>query len=292
MAMPEPDEPLELSVVAAAHNEEDNVGRLVTEIAAALDPTGRAYEIVVVDDGSTDRTLEVLTGAQQTRPYLRVLRMLNTPGRPGRGLGQSAAFAAGIRVARGNLVCLIDADLQNDPADIPGLLVALEEAGADVVQGDRRGRRQDTFVRRASSLVGRLTRRALLGDTIGDTGCSLRLLRCEAARALPLDYRGMHRFIPVTCRQLGYTNIRFRCGDGTRGWPEHAAYDAIQVAAAREEIPSALRDQLAVGGRLVIPLGAAGAAQMLVMIERTGPENFQQRNLGPVAFVPLIGGES
>jgi glycosyltransferase involved in cell wall biosynthesis len=196
---------IDVSVVAPAHNEQDNVRPLVEEVARTLNSTGQTYEIIIVDDGSTDETGRHLRALMDELPQLRVLRMLNTP--PDRGNGQSAAFHAGFRAARGALIAVLDADLQNDPADIPLLMDTLSETGADMVQGDRSRARRDTLVRRASSLVGRLFRRLLLGDTIRDTGCSLRLMRREIALALPLEFRGMHRFIPVTARQLGFTVV-------------------------------------------------------------------------------------
>jgi glycosyltransferase involved in cell wall biosynthesis len=190
-----------LSVVAAAHNEEENVARLVREIDAALGPAGTEYEVIVVDDGSTDSTLTRLTELRDRHARLRVLKMRHTP--PGRGAGQAAAFAAGIRAARGEFVVTIDADCQNDPADIPAMVEALHAHGADLVQGDRSRARRDSLVRRISSRVGRLSRRILLGDMVRDTGCSLRLMRRTLALQLPLEYRGMHRFIPLTAAQLG-----------------------------------------------------------------------------------------
>ena len=111
---------IDLSVVAAAHNERDNLPTLVEEIAAALDPTGFDYEIVIVDDGSTDDTQKVLGRLLKNQPRLRAIRMLDTPA--GKGHGQSAAFHAGFRAARGNLIVPIDGDLQNDPADIPAMI--------------------------------------------------------------------------------------------------------------------------------------------------------------------------
>ncbi|UCD74801.1 MAG: glycosyltransferase family 2 protein [Phycisphaerales bacterium] len=193
---------IDLSVVAPAHNEQENVRPLVEEITAAIDPLGLDYEIVIVDDGSTDRTGEVLREMLSEQPTLRVIRMADTP--PDRGNGQSAAFHAGFRAARGRLIAVLDADLQNDPADLPAMLEMMEKTAADMVHGDRSQDRRDTIGRRAGSLVGRLFRRWLLGDTIRDTGCSLRIMRREVALAIPLQFRGMHRFVPVTARQLGY----------------------------------------------------------------------------------------
>jgi glycosyltransferase involved in cell wall biosynthesis len=126
---------------------------------------------------------------------------------PGRGNGQSAAFYAGFRMSRGEFIAVLDADCQNDPCDIPVMLEIMGETGADLVQGDRSHARNDNIVRRASSIVGRLFRRWLLNDTIRDTGCSLRLMRREVALAIPLEFRGMHRFIPVTARHLNYKVI-------------------------------------------------------------------------------------
>ncbi len=194
-----------LSVVAPAHNEEDNIDPLVEEIASALADASYSWEIVLVDDGSTDGTLERMLSAQSRHPEIRVIRMLRTPA--GRGNGQSAAYHAAFRTARGGMIALLDADLQNDPADIPRLVVLLDQEDADLVQGDRSQNRRDTIVRRVSSFVGRAFRWMILGDTIRDTGCSLRVMRREVALRLPLEFRGMHRFIPVTARQLGYRVI-------------------------------------------------------------------------------------
>lgn len=194
--------PIELSVVAPAHNEEGNVAALTDEIAAALSPLGIAFEFVLVDDGSSDRTGAIALELASTRPWMRVIRMLDTP--PGRGNGQSAAFHAGFRAARGRLVAVLDADLQNDPADIPQMLALLEREGADFVQGDRSRARADNWARKQTSKIGRLFRRVLLGDTIRDTGCSLRVMKRDIALRLPLEFKGMHRFIPATARHLGY----------------------------------------------------------------------------------------
>jgi dolichol-phosphate mannosyltransferase len=199
---------IDLSVVAPAHNEEDNVLPLIDEIERALAPSGLSWEAVIVDDGSTDATRARILEAMRTRPWLRCIAMTNTP--KGRGNGQSAAFHAGFRACRGSLIAVLDADLQNDPAEIPMMVERLRATGAGLVQGDRSHARRDNIVRRVGSVVGRAFRRMLLGDTIRDTGCSLRVMRRELALALPLEFRGMHRFIPITAVHLGYKVVEVR----------------------------------------------------------------------------------
>ncbi len=199
--MPASTDILDLSVVAPAHNEQDNVRALVDEIERAIAPLGITWEVVIADDGSTDATRDALRRLMPDRPWLRVVAMRETP--PGKGNGQSAAFHAAFRAARGRLLAVLDADLQNDPADLPAMLSLLAERNADMVQGDRSHARRDTWVRRAGSIVGRLFRRVILGDAVRDTGCSLRVLKREFALRLPLEFRGMHRFIPVSVAHLG-----------------------------------------------------------------------------------------
>jgi glycosyltransferase involved in cell wall biosynthesis len=201
-----------ISLIAPAHNEEANVERLVEEVGRV----GRAlaqrlgggeddFEFVLVDDGSTDSTRARALALQRERPWLRIIAMTRTP--PGKGGGQSAAFHAGFRACRAPLIAVLDADLQNDPADLSGMLDLMQRDGADMVQGDRSRNRRDSFVRRVGSVVGRRFRGWILGDTIRDTGCSLRLLKKEVALRVPLEFRGIHRFIPVTARHLGYTVV-------------------------------------------------------------------------------------
>ncbi|MCA9273431.1 MAG: glycosyltransferase family 2 protein, partial [Phycisphaerales bacterium] len=193
-----------LSVIAPAHNEEDNVVLLVEQIEAALKPAlGEAgFEILIVDDASTDATPGRVMQMQASRPYLRLITLARP--KAGGGNGQSAAFKAGFAAARGELVGSLDADLQNDPADFPRLLAEMDRTGADFVQGDRSAARSagDAWIRQQSSRIGRLFRRLILSDTIRDTGCSLRIMKREIATQLPLEFKGMHRFIPVTARQL------------------------------------------------------------------------------------------
>jgi len=200
-----PDSIPDLSIIAPAHNEEDNVRPLIEGINAALADVDIHYEILIVDDGSTDATADRLLELMQQFSALRVIRLCEPP--PGAGHGQSAAFHAGIRASRGDLIVMMDADLQNEPSDIPQMLETLKEQQADMVQGDRSRNRRDNFVRHFSSWTGRFFRRLILGDTIRDTGCSLRIMKREVALALPLQFRGLHRFIPLTARQLGFVVV-------------------------------------------------------------------------------------
>jgi dolichol-phosphate mannosyltransferase len=194
-----------LTFLAPAHNEEANVEALVREVESAGRTLGVAFEFVIVDDCSTDATAARIRALMPERPWLRVVSMVRSSATPpGKGNGQSAAFHAGFRAARGEWVAVLDADLQNDPGEIPAMLAVARRENADMVQGDRSHARRDNPVRRAGSIVGRLFRRWLLGDTIRDTGCSLRLMRREIGVQLPLEFRGMHRFIPVTARHLGF----------------------------------------------------------------------------------------
>ncbi|HWB19421.1 MAG TPA: glycosyltransferase family 2 protein [Phycisphaerales bacterium] len=221
--------PILLSVVSPAHNEEDNLATLVAEITSALDPLEIAYEILLIDDGSTDSTNTVIRTLLPKYPRLRAIRMTSTP--PGKGNGQSAAFHAGFRAAQGEVIAVLDADLQNDPADIPAMLALLQSSNADMIQGDRSHARKDNIRRRFSSWVGRMFRKMLLSDTIRDTGCSLRIMRRNVALAIPLEFRGMHRFIPLTARKLGFNVIEARVNHRPRvaGVPKYGMLDRAFV---------------------------------------------------------------
>jgi dolichol-phosphate mannosyltransferase len=177
-----------LSAVVPVYDEVEALPPLAAELEAALRATGTTWEIVLVDDGSRDGSAAWIADAARARPgYVAVLLEKNS--------GQSAALAAGIAAARGAIVVTLDADGQNDPADIPRLLEALRDA--DVVSGIRRNR-ADTFVRLASSRIANGTRRLVLGDPVTDIGCSMKAYRREALESLPY-FVGVHRFLPALC---------------------------------------------------------------------------------------------
>ena len=180
--------PLEISVVVPAYNEAESLPEFLAELRQALDATGKRAEIVLVDDGSSDETPALLARERARDPRLKPLRLEKNS-------GQSAALAAGLAHARGAVIVTLDADLQNDPAELPRVLDALKDA--DVVSGIRANRR-DTWLRRVSSRIANATRRAAIGDPITDIGCSFKAYRREALEGLPM-FGGVHRFLPALC---------------------------------------------------------------------------------------------
>ena len=190
--MNEPSRPVDVSIVAPVYNERDNLKPLVDELLAVLRPPGRSFEIVLVDDGSADGSAETIGALAAEHPEVRGLHFKANR-------GQTAAFDAGFKAARGAVVVTIDADLQNDPRDIPALLTAL--SGYDAAVGYRAERR-DTTVRRWSSKFANAVRNNLSGDDIIDTGCSLKAFRAEALSSIKL-WNGMHRFLPTLIKIEG-----------------------------------------------------------------------------------------
>jgi len=178
----------ELSVIVPLFNEEENIALLQSELSAALKELD--YEIIFVDDGSGDRTVERI----EPKANVSVIRFE-------KNAGQSAAIYAGLEAAQGPTVVLIDGDLQNDPADIPKLLAEIER-GADLVCGYRAERR-DTLLKRLTSWIANTVRSRFTKDGVRDTGCTLKAMRRECVCAL-VPFKGMHRFIPALVKGAGY----------------------------------------------------------------------------------------
>jgi len=183
-----------LSLVIPVYNEEANLPVLHAEIVKAVEPLNRPFEVLYVDDGSTDRSLTVIRGLAAADPRVHFLSFE-------RNAGQSAGFGAGFKAATGEVVVTLDADLQNDPADIPGMLSVFEASAADMVIGWR-ARRQDTLWKRFGSRLGNAVRNSLTRETVHDTGCSLKLMRRDLCVLLPM-FTGMHRFLPTLMKLEG-----------------------------------------------------------------------------------------
>jgi len=186
---------LELSLVAPVFDEEDNLAPLYERVKEIFGDRLR-WELVLVDDGSRDRSALLMRELAKRDPRVRGVFFAHN-------CGQTTATRAGILAARAPLIATIDADLQNDPVDLPKMIELLGDN--DAIVGYRL-KRNDNFVRRASSRIANRIRNAISGDSIRDTGCSLKVFRAEAIQSIPL-FEGMHRFLPTLMRYHGYSVI-------------------------------------------------------------------------------------
>ncbi|MEQ1758865.1 MAG: glycosyltransferase family 2 protein [Vicinamibacterales bacterium] len=184
---------VELSIVVPLRDEEANIDALHTELSAVLHGLGRPYEIILIDDGSADRTFTRAAGIQASDPAVRVIRFT-------RNFGQTAAFAAGFAAARGGFIITCDGDLQNDPADIPRMLDLARTH--DIVAGWRRHRKDAFLTKHVPSVAANTLIGWVSGVPLHDNGCSLKVFRAEVVK--PLHLRpGMHRYLPALARQFG-----------------------------------------------------------------------------------------
>ncbi len=187
----------EITVVIPMRNEAPNVAELYKELTDVLRAFGRPYEILTIDDGSTDETFARLAALQRTDAYLRVIRFR-------RNFGQTAAFAAGFAHARGRYIVTSDGDGQNDPRDIPAMIKLLEERRSDIVAGWRQDRKDPFFSRRLPSTIANTIISFATGVKLHDYGCSLKVFRAEVVKPLKL-YGEMHRFLPAIASEMGVT---------------------------------------------------------------------------------------
>ena len=219
----------EISVIIPVYNEIESLDPLLAELVPALDGLGRTFEVLLVDDGSGDGSGERLLRAAEREPRLAPVRLEEHA-------GQSAALAAGLARAKGEIILTLDADLQNDPADLPRLLAALE--GADLVSGIRRPR-LDSAGRRLSSRLANAARRAVLGDPVIDIGCSLKAYRRSALEGIPV-FAGFHRFLPALCVfrgarlvQIPVSHRRRRFGESKYGPFDRLGRVLVDLAGVR-----------------------------------------------------------
>jgi dolichol-phosphate mannosyltransferase len=224
------DERVALSVVVPIYNEIANIVPLMERVRTTLDETGRSWELLAVDDGSNDGSGERLDELAKSESRLRVLHFIAN-------CGQSAGLDAGFKHASGDLVALLDADLQTYPEDLPRLLEILESEGVDAVVGIRAERR-DSGWKRFSSHFANGVRNRLTREDIRDTGCPIKVFRAEAIRSVKM-YTGMHRFLPTLLRMEGYTvrQVPVRHAERVTGESKYGTWDRAF---------SGLRDALAV----------------------------------------------
>lgn len=193
-AEPEGASPYQLSVFLPVYNEQDNLSPLHAKLTAAMAQLGRSYEVIYVDDGSTDRSYEVLQAIAAADPRAKVVRFR-------RNYGQTAAMSAGIQAASGEILIPMDADMQNDPADIVRLLDKLDE-GYDVVSGWRKDRQDKAVTRKLPSFFANKIISQISGVHLHDYGCSLKAYRRDVLKDVKL-YGEMHRFIPIYASWVG-----------------------------------------------------------------------------------------
>ncbi len=204
-----PDDVL-ITIVIPVKNEQETLPGLAKEIDAAFASQAYRWEVLWVDDGSNDRSRELMRGLPAPHRWIAL----------DRNHGQSAAFMAGFRAARGTWIGTLDGDGQNDPVDLPRQLARALEKGVDMVNGIR-AKRQDSWFRKVSSKIGNGVRNWLTGNTVKDVGCSTRVVRREAAIDLPF-FHGMHRFLPTLIQMRGWTideipvNHRQRAGGASK----------------------------------------------------------------------------
>jgi glycosyltransferase involved in cell wall biosynthesis len=213
---------MELSVVIPVYNEEENLEPLLGELKDVLARLGKAYEVIVVDDGSKDGTFAILKGLYRSDRALKVVRLK-------RNFGQTAALAAGLAHAEGDIVVLMDGDMQNDPADIPALLAKIEE-GNDLVAGWRHRRRDPFFTRRLPSMIANRLISWTTKVKLHDYGCTLKAMRKDVAKSLRL-YGEMHRFIPAIAYERGaqVAELKVHHRPRTRGASKYGISRTLRV---------------------------------------------------------------
>ena len=216
---------VDLSIVIPVYNEEETLPHLWPELRSVLQTQNLTFEVVFVDDGSRDRSAELIVGFREHDPRVRLVRFKTNA-------GETAATDAGFKAARGRWVVTMDADLQNDPHDIPGLLSHLDRW--DAVTGWRVNRGEgDSLVRRLSSRIANRVRNWISDESIEDSGCTFRAFRRECLRGLVL-YRGFHRFIPTLLKMRGYRVIEtpVRTRPRRYGQSKYGVLNRVFVAAA------------------------------------------------------------
>jgi glycosyltransferase involved in cell wall biosynthesis len=277
----------EISVVIPVRNEAPNVAALYEELTATLETFGRRYEIIVVDDGSTDETFDLLAGIQARDARLRIIRFR-------RNFGQTAAFSAGFAHARGRYIVTSDGDLQNDPRDIPAMIELAQEF--DIVAGWRKNR-QDAFLnRRLPSTIANWVISQVTGVKLHDYGCSLKVFRAEVVKPMKL-YGEMHRFLPAIASEMGVTitervvNHRKRLHGASKYGISRTIRVVLDLLTVKFLISYSTRP-LQIFGLLGLGMGALGslACLWLVYVKYALHEGIADRPLLLAGIVLLVMG--
>jgi glycosyltransferase involved in cell wall biosynthesis len=263
----------ELSVVIPIFNEGANIEPLHREFSDALGAWGRPYEMLLIDDGSTDDSFERLRRIQAGDPRVRVIQFR-------RNFGQTAAFAAGIAEARGRLVATSDGDLQNDPRDIPEMVRRIDE-GYDIVCGWRKNRQDAWLSRRVPSMAANRLISSVTGVHLHDYGCSLKVFRAEVVKPLRL-YGEMHRFLPALASEMGVriaelpVNHRARVHGRSKYGLSRTTRVLLDLLAVKFLLSYSTRP-LQVFGLLGLGMGAAGS---LILAYLAGVKLIEQTPIG------------
>ena len=278
----------EISVVVPMRNESPNVADLYRELTSTLEASARSYEILAIDDGSTDDTFDLLARLQAKDARLRVIRFR-------RNFGQTAAFAAGFAHARGRYIVTSDGDLQNDPRDIPAMIEMLEQQKLDIVCGWRKDRKDAFLNRRLPSMIANAIISWTTGVHLHDYGCSLKVFRVEVVKPMKL-YGEMHRFLPAIASEFGVTigekvvNHRAR----TRGRSNYGITRTFRVVLdllTVKFLSSYSTRPLQMFGGIGMTMGALGAAIcMWVAYQRFFGYESANRPLFFVGITMVLGG--
>jgi len=273
----------ELSVVVPVYDEEESLPQLHAEIARHVGGMGRSWEVVYVDDRSDDGSYEVMLGLRTEDPHVRVVRFR-------RNFGQTAAMSAGFEHSRGAVVVTMDADLQNDPADVPRLVAELE-LGHDIVVGWRKDRQDGFLLRRLPSVLANRLIARVTGAAVHDTGCTLKAFRRELIVNLPI-YAEQHRFLPMLAMASGarisemVVNHRPRI-HGTSKYGITRAVRVLLDLLAVKMIASFSRSPLSYFAFLAAPFAMASLGFVVAVLADTRTVSFQN-NWGQAALLTFI----
>jgi glycosyltransferase involved in cell wall biosynthesis len=277
---------IDLSVVIPVRNEAASLEELHRELTATLSASGRPYEIIIIDDGSTDESFAMLARLQAGDPRLRVIRFR-------RNFGQTAAFAAGFAYARGRLIVTSDGDLQNDPRDIPRMVEKLE-TGFDIVCGWRRSRKDALVSRTMPSMIANRLISSATGVRLHDYGCSLKVFRAEVVKPLRL-YGEMHRFLPAIASEQGVaiTEIEVNHRARKHGRSNYGLSRTLRVILDLITVKFLLSYStrpLQMFGLIGLPLAMAGAAAItwLVYLRAHATITGEWGNYTPIADRPVF----